>query len=216
MPETLRLFIASHLTGPPDISLSNLTQSLGVQLAADPLASVLRWTPPEQRHLTWQFLGDTPREKVPLLQAALNSATTGKNALTAQWRELSWWPSKHRPQILVALLENNPALQAMAERIAQATATALHPPVEAKPPATIAPLRQSKKGENQHAFKPHITLARLKDKAFRGVVPNLPEIPAEMPDWRIDTVTLFQSELHATGAIHTPILTVQLPTPPVE
>ena len=201
MPKSLRLFIASPLDSAATAPMLALIQPLRMHLEQLPQPPNLRWIQSEQWHLTWHFLGQTPEESVPELQAGLSEVLAGKAALTARWEKLCWWPSRHRPQILVAQLQSTPEIQAVYEAMLP-----ILPQANTKHPESTA------KAPSRKPFNPHITLARFKGRgaAHRIPLPSLPELSTEKPPWVMDTVSLFSSELKASGAIHTPLHTVKL------
>jgi len=216
MPENVRLFIASSLPEPVSSPVVEFTRQVKSQLANEPHAPHPRWIPPENWHLTWQFLGQTPVEQLPSLKIALESALARQKALTTHWRELAWWPSRRRAQIMVGLLQDSPALQALSLSINQATTQAIAQTETATSgqSADQEGCNLTRAQKKQKPFNPHITIARLKERNYRGPVPELPPMPSDLPSWRIVEVTLFKSELQASGAIHTPIHTVYLPISP--
>lgn len=194
----------------------NLIQSLQQQCKSESHSNTLRWIPPEHWHLTWAFLGDTPADQIPALQENLNRILTNQRSITTAWEQLSWWPSPSRPQILVGQLTPTPELITTAQAIRDAMSQLL--------PTT------SEKNKKSKSFKPHITLARAKtfrnrnkrssihmpeQQSFRLKAPLLPAPPAEFPDWQIEGITLFRSELHSAGAVHTALYTVPFNPEPV-
>jgi|GEM_PF-321636 len=216
MSEHHRLFIASTISDTYAVPMLNLLQSLQQQWKSASLPNTLRWIPPEHWHLTWAFLGDTPADKIPALQENLNQILTDQSVITTAWEQLSWWPSSSRPQILVGQLTPTPELITTAQAIQEAMNRLL--------PTTSEKNRKSK------SFKPHITLARAKtsrnrnrrssvpipeQQSFKYKAPLLPAPPAEFPDWQIEGITLFRSELHSAGAVHTALYTVPFNPEPV-
>jgi 2'-5' RNA ligase len=75
--EKLRLFLAIPM---PETVRNEIT---GVQRELRRLVShdAIRWTKPEQFHLTLRFLGDVPAERVAALQEAVNSVCRASPAL---------------------------------------------------------------------------------------------------------------------------------------
>ena len=88
----------------------------------------------------------------------------------------------------------------------------------------------SEKNKKSKSFKPHITLARAKtfrnrnkhsslhmpeQRSVEHKAPLLPAPPLEFPDWQIEGITLFRSELHSAGAVHTALYTVPFNPEPV-
>ncbi len=145
-----------------------------------------RWTPPAQYHLTLAFLGEVEPERTAAITEALEQVAGAPLELRLQG--LNVFPSRRRPRVLVAGVERAEAL------------TALHARVEAAMEALgFAP-------ENR-AFRPHVTVARLK-------APPLAELRAYLrrrqdlghqdlkAAWRADRFHLYESVLRPEGAVH--------------
>jgi 2'-5' RNA ligase len=190
-----RLFIALPLPEP-------LRQAiLPWQRAAQRLLPEgLRWTPPEQWHLTLRFLGDVDPEEVPLLTEALQTACAGQRILRLSFEGCGCFPSPDRPRVLwLGLAGELAALETFQSRVQQLTA--------------------SWGQREDRPFRAHLTLARIREaspaarQGLARVLPRLP-VPPALP-WTADRVVLFRSELHPQGAIHTPLHEcVLMPAPP--
>ena len=214
MSEHQRLFIASTMNGDAATSMVELTRSLRQQWQNTPFSTTVRWIPVEHWHLTWAFLGDTPTEKISVIAESLNRILRQQPSMLTHWEHLSWWPSPKRAQILVGQLAPTPALLTTAQAIREISSQ-LFPPT-------------SEKNKKSRSFKPHITLARIKTSHSRNMpssshrsepkpaaqtqqkAPFLPPIPLTFPSWQIENITLFQSQLCATGATHSALYTVPL------
>lgn len=204
MTQPLRLFIASHISKESAKPLIAVTDSLSAAAQKLPSANLIRWTLPAQWHLTWHFMGNTPQEQVPEIQQTLDTALVNQPAFSATWQELRWWPSRNRTQVLVCQFEAIPRFQAIYEAVGQGLQSCSFAEETAKGKPFNKPFKR---------FKPHITLARINSR-IRGhqrlALPTLPELSAHSPPWRIDAITLYSSHLTSTGAIHTPLYSVQL------
>ncbi len=135
--KTLRLFIALPLPAPLRDELAALS------LAAP--AEGLRWTKPENLHVTLLFLGSVPESEVPVLITRLSEVNDIAPFLL-QCSSVKAISRRGSTSMLWAAFEPSPSFTRLAEKVAEATR---HPPDK-------APL-------------PHSTLARAK-REFRGKI----------------------------------------------
>lgn len=76
------------------------------RLVADTIADLrqeewpVRWTDPDNAHLTLHFLGDTPPEVAELLRLALGEAITSHDAFDLRTADLGVFPAMKRPRVL--------------------------------------------------------------------------------------------------------------------
>lgn len=132
----LRLFVGIAIA--PAV-LRNLARVLD-QLR--PLAR-LNWTPPENLHITLKFIGAWPEERLAGLRAALEHIPFGRTVEIAI-AGFGWFPNPHYPHSFFAGVQSAPALAELAGRIDE----------------VLLPLGIRKEAR---PFKPHLTLARIKD-----------------------------------------------------
>ncbi len=120
----------------------------------------IKWSPPANLHITTRFIGEWPEERLPDLLAALNRIPR-RPPIPIQIRNLGFFPNPHSPRIFWAGVEAPPELAALAAETDQALdALGLKP--EGRP------------------FRPHLTLARIKDpvplQKLRETIAALPSI----------------------------------------
>jgi 2'-5' RNA ligase len=131
----MRLFTAIDLP-------EEMREKLGAYLARlRPLAK-LRWTEPENLHITTKFIGEWPEQRLAEMKDSLRDVLPNEPTRISV-RGLGWFPDVHRPHVFWAGVEADQALT----RLAQATdlaVAALGVPVEIRP------------------YSPHLTLARVK------------------------------------------------------
>ncbi len=152
---------------------------LGAALAAVRAeADGVRWMRPEQLHLTLAFLGVVEEDRATATAKALRRVEAAPVALEPD--RLAVFPNRRRPRALVATLRDEPALLDLHQRVNAALATVGFAP-EMRP------------------FRPHLTLARLRDpdrtalgKALRR---PLPRLTATITEFR-----LVESERHPEGS----------------
>jgi len=146
----MRLFTAIEI---PDEVRSALRAVLAY---LRPLAN-LRWSPVENLHITTKFIGEWPEARVAELRSALRQVAMAPIEIAI--RGLGWFPNQKRPRVFYAGVESPPELGALAVATERALAS-IGVPVEDRP------------------YRPHLTLARVKDtaplNALNNAIANLP------------------------------------------
>lgn len=146
----MRLFTAIDIPPPVRSRLSALLDLLRP-------AAKLRWSPVENLHVTTKFIGEWPDQRLGEMHDALATvATPAAACLTV--RGLAWLPHPHRPRVFWVGVEDGGQLNTLAQATGLAV-TRLGVPAEDRP------------------YRPHLTLARLKDRtgieAVRQLVAGL-------------------------------------------
>jgi RNA 2',3'-cyclic 3'-phosphodiesterase len=98
MSDILRLFIALPLPNKVKEVLQTQQDSLKLHLLEHD--KNIRWTTPEQWHLTLAFLGATNRERLPQIQGAMERAAKPVEAFALETTFLGAFPSSRRPSVL--------------------------------------------------------------------------------------------------------------------
>ena len=175
---TERLFLAVD----PSPAQREAVTELQATLRRDrDVARALRWSPPEQVHVTLAFLGDVPREHraAVVRAAAFAAARTSPFA----WRpsRLDGFPSARRARVAWLGLETGDAeMIALRRTVVAALAD------EGVPPG------------DPRAFTPHLTIAR----ARRGRAVTLPRIEVSVPTATAGHLRVIRSVLGSGGARH--------------
>lgn len=186
MAETLRLFVATVLPATILESLAAIQQ----RLRADTPHGVVRWVDPRGVHLTLKFLGDVPADQQPELEQALNEAAGDRQPFNLVLSELGCFPSVRRPRVVwVGLAGELPQMHALRDEV-ERTISPLGYPTEDRP------------------FSPHLTLGRVRREASASQASLLggQVIRSQQMDtraWRVESVSLMQSELSPGGATYT-------------
>ncbi len=148
----------------------------------------VRWTAPQNLHLTLHFLGDVEGKRIPVLKQILNRIPPHKTAETLRFTNIGAFPDLSAPRILWLGIEKNPALLAAQKRLAEDLA--------------LNGFEFDKK-----RFRAHLTLGRVKEggsvtaeqtdqlKNRIGCAPICPSL--------FDRVTLFESLLRPGGPVYT-------------
>ena len=94
----LRLFIA--VTVPPDVRLE-IGRVQG-RLKRDSPPGAVRWTPPDQFHVTLKFLGDVPAEQLAALEKSAAMVCAGFPALRLSSGGIGFFPGSRKPRVIWA------------------------------------------------------------------------------------------------------------------
>jgi 2'-5' RNA ligase len=186
--EPLRLFFALPLAVEVKAALGELQAVMRRRAERSSLS--LRWTDPEQLHVTLKFLGYAPAERVSELAAALERATVGRTPILTCCTQLVAFGSPRRARVLAARLED-----------ADATIAALFNALELE----LAALGFAR---DERVFRPHVTLARLKRPVDVRELLRAAEVTPR--DVRIDEVVLFRAHLGPEGSRYESVAKSQL------
>ena len=144
------------------------------------------WVRPEGQHLTFAFLGEQPESLVDALSEPLTTALAGLPRFDAQLHGCGFFPNIRRARVGWIGLRPEQAFARVAHAVREV--------VTAKGVVLDG-------GE----FKPHLTLMRMRE----GWPPASIDLfcrslrDVQSPPFVVDQVTLFSSQLHPKGAIHT-------------
>ncbi len=188
----LRLFVALELPPAARAALAGFQAEL--KQAVGPAARDVKWVDPLSVHLTLQFLGAVPEERLAELEAALRAAASGARPLELKLSGSGAFPSPSRPRVLWAGVAGDlEPLGALVKDLGARLAPLGYPPEE-------------------RPFSPHLTLGRARDpRGARGLAPALTGVPPLAGDpWRCEEATLFRSHLSRSGARYEPISRARL------
>ena len=176
----MRLFTAV------DPSLEVIESLRDLLLRLQPTAR-LRWSRPENLHLTLKFIGEWPEEKIPALLEALGSVPAPA-ALEMNLSGLGFFPNPRSPRVFWVGVQAPPELAELAVNIDRMLE-----------PLGIAP--------EKRAYSPHLTLARIQERTplerLRREIESLPSV--EFGSFTVDRFYLYQSRLSPGGSIYTRI-----------
>lgn len=191
MSDILRLFIALPLPEEVKAILQTQQDHLKAQLADH--EQHIRWILPEQWHLTLAFLGATNTERLPHIQNAMERTVKPLEPFTLRSTTLGAFPSLRRPSVVWLGVDGNIArLQTLQSRLSEALSGML--------------------GPDDKPFKPHLTLARLKQFGLgKQVTEAFAASSVTNHTWSVSELCLYQSILKSTGAQYNVIHTVKLP-----
>lgn len=176
-----RLFVALEPSEPVRRRIAAAAAAL--RRAAGAAASDVRWVAEENVHLTIQFLGAVPEERVAAVERAVAEAAAAARPLSLEVRGAGGFPNARRPRVVwLGLAGDVPALTALAADLGRRLAPLGFAP-EARP------------------FSAHLTLGRARDP--RGAPGLGGALAAAAQDdgvaWRAAELVLFESHLSPRG-----------------
>ena len=178
----LRLFAALDPSGPVREQIAD--RQAVVRRAAGHLADLVRWTPVDRLHVTLQFLGAVPEERVPSIRAAMEAAAAASRPLALEVIGAGGFPGPGRPRVVwLGVRDDEGRLVALAADLADRLA-ALGFPRTGRP------------------LSPHFTLGRARDgrgpPGLGGAIAAAAVAPGIR--WPATELCLFRSHLSSAGA----------------
>lgn len=177
-----RLFLAFRLSAPVKQQVLTIQKQLRTSISG------LRWTPPENLHVTQTFLGGVPEEDVGFLRQIIQEVVEGHPPIKLQVTGIEVFPSVRHPHVLTLQLEaeDAAAYRRLQKEVGQAVRDRA---VKAAPPKP-----------------PHLTLARFPQKispdGLKGL--DLTKVSLEVDPWTNETLELIESELTSQGSVYSP------------
>lgn len=191
-PETVRAFVAVPLDDAVREAVGRLVEQLRKALPGP----ALRWSRPDQIHLTLRFFGDIGADSVASVRAAVERGCRGVGPITLRAANLGAFPDSRNPRVLwVDVGGQTSALRCLQEQIQRETAGFGEPP-------------------EPRAFAPHLTLARVKNASGaerRNIAEQLRRFgPVQLGAWTVDRAELMRSELSPSGSRYTVLASIPL------
>ncbi|MGD9117173.1 MAG: RNA 2',3'-cyclic phosphodiesterase [Dehalococcoidia bacterium] len=181
--EEVRCFIAIEL---PDKIKGGL-RALQAQLkAASPAPA--KWVEPENIHLTLKFLGNVAAGRIDEIAKAMTEAVKGTAPFSLEVKELGVFPNPRRVQIVWVGVSGEVERLGRLQQLIESGLAKLG----------FAP--------EKRRFAPHLTLARLRDRATPQERERLGQLVAETEfvggSFSVDSVKLMKSQLTREGPIY--------------
>jgi 2'-5' RNA ligase len=200
-PGERRLFIAVPLGDAARLAVADLMTGLGAPpdggRSPDPAAppsARLRWVRSANLHLTLRFLGATPADSIPALEAALDRAARAVAPFEARLSGAGAFPSPARPRAVFLRVDAGAArLAALADRLTAELAAGGWPPAD-------------------RPFEAHLTLARSDGVPGAPAAVEALAAAAVALDaaWKVDRIVLFESLLGGGPARYVPLQSARL------
>ena len=190
--EQVRSFIAIEL---PDELKVGLAQ-LEAQLKLSKRPSV-KWVDPYSIHLTLKFLGNIATDMISEITRAMEETTQGIAPFHLEVKGLGAFPNLRRVQVVWV------GISGEIDRLGQ-----LQHHIE----SNLAPLGFS---AESRPFTPHLTLARLRDRALPSERQGFGQLIAStrfeaVYTIKVDSINLMKSQLTREGAIYSRLSSVEL------
>lgn len=183
----LRLFVA--LEPPEPVRRRLAAAQAALRGLAGRHADGVRWVDPARMHLTLQFLGAVPEERVAAVREAVASAAAACRPLRLEVRGAGAFPSARRARVVFGALGGDvDGLGALAGALSHALGPVGFP------------------GESR-PFTPHLTYGRARDgrgaTGLGGAIAGAAS--AEGVPWHAEEVVLFRSHLGPGEVRHEPL-----------
>ena len=144
----------------------------------------IRWLPPEDYHITLLFFGPVDEGRISLIRDAMDASAPLYKPFVLKTAGASQFPRRGAPRVYVESLEGSDGRLVSLQNL----------------------LRRNLESDfilEKRKFLPHITTARLK-KSFG----DLPPYRGEAIEFNLDRMVLFESRLHPSGAVYSPLYEV--------
>ena len=188
----LRAFIAVEI--PTGIHQAIEKQASPIRAALN--ASLVRWVPAENIHLTLKFLGDVSPANVELLEQMLSVEVSQHRAFEIGFGGLGAFPNPKRPRVIWIGIQAPAGLEALQHGIEAATATLGYP-------------------DEQRPFSPHLTIGRVKQNLSTSGMQQIRTALegskiGSLGTTRVSAVQFFKSDLKPNGAVYTRLFSAPL------
>jgi len=183
-----RLFI-----GIPVVSEKAVGQVQAWRTEPELEGTVLKWTKPENWHLTLIFLGNTPESLIDQLQNLIVESFAEVSAFQTRISGIGVFPNTHNPKVLWLGVENIQPLMPGYNRLTEL-------------------LRQNDFSSDNKPLKPHLTLARIRNSYHNNSIESMIEKyqNADFGSVIIQRVVLFESILTPEGPVYKPLFVKKL------
>jgi len=193
--EQVRSFIAIEL---PDELKQGLTQ-LEAQLKMGKQPWV-KWVNPYSIHLTLKFLGSIAVDRISEITKAMEEAVQGISPFHLEVKDLGVFPNLRRVQVIWVGISGEVDKLSQLQQHLESNLARLGFAPESRP------------------FTPHLTLARLRDRASLDERQRLGQLIASTMfeaayTIKVDAINLMRSQLTREGAIYSRIGSVKLKKP---
>ncbi|MFC2001642.1 RNA 2',3'-cyclic phosphodiesterase [Chloroflexota bacterium] len=193
--EQIRSFIAIELPNEVKSALTRLQTQL--KLGNPPS---IKWVDPNSIHLTLKFLGNIGIDKIDEITRTIETATQGASPFHLEVKDLGVFPNLKRVQVAWV------GISGEVERLGH---------LQQRLESSLAPLGFT---PESRPFTPHMTLARLRDRASPDERQNFGQLIAgtrfeAVYSFNADAINLMRSQLTREGAIYSRISSIKLKKP---
>ena len=179
-----RSFIAIPLTSAAQQQITQLQQRL------KPLLAEVKFSRPENLHLTLCFLGEQTQEQLAEIGQTMLSIGRMKKDFNVELKGLGFFPQRQPPRVLWLGVEPEQQLISLRETL-------------------VNHLGNLAVAADKRTYRPHLTLGRFA-RAAQDPQSLCPFLSQSCGSLKIDRMVLYTSELAAQGAIHRPLTVAPL------
>jgi 2'-5' RNA ligase len=191
----MRLFLAAE----PDAAVRELLAEriAALKREAGESARAFRWTTMANLHVTLHFLGEVDATRLPALETALTPPLRTASFL-ASIGEVGTFPERGAPRVIwIGVGDGAPEMREVHAELGERL-RALGFEVDPRP------------------FTPHFTVGRARERGTRGARLAFRQgaSAGSTASWRVEQVTLFQSDMSSAPPTYVSLATTPLSTPP--
>ena len=188
LPHVIRIFFAIDL---PEHTKTRLGSYIGT-LKKKSRTNGIRWTKPENLHITLQFLAEVQSEHLPtLIQNVRSRLEKATHSTTLTFGSLHLFPNPYRPRVIVLDVVPQEELTVLSGLIGEGI-KASHYEVESRP------------------FRAHLTLGRIKQPHGMNLRFLDDNQPIGLEQINVNEVILFRSEPQPEGSQYTVVETLKI------
>lgn len=189
----MRTFIALPINQTVKANIEALLQAFKAQVNV----KSIRWVPSENLHLTLNFLGEIPAEKIEIIKTTLIEIASAHKPFTSNFSHCGVFPDLKHPRILWIGFDQTGILKQIQKNLEEQLAPLGFPP-------------------EKRAFSPHLTLARISGYASPAEVANIGDFMATINGFepipcQFSEIVFFKSVLLPAGAQYTRLQTAPFP-----
>ncbi len=159
-----------------------------IRKTADHKDISLKWTPPTNYHVTLVFLGNTPEEQIPQIEAKMKEVAQKHAPFSLKIRDIGAFPTLNQARVIYIGVQRSQAILDLQTDLEQA----------------LLP-----NAEPDHEYRPHLTLARLRNpKSCRDLLSPFEHV--DLGKQSVMSICLFNSVLSHGYPIYERISEVEL------
>jgi RNA 2',3'-cyclic 3'-phosphodiesterase len=148
----------------------------------------IKWTETENFHITIAFLGETEEDKVKAVSNMLKEVSEGSGAFEMLIKGAGVFKNFNDPRVLWTTIEPSGKLNGLFESV-------------------MPGLRRIGINQEERAFRPHLTLGRIKSindkERFKALIEKYMNI--ELQKQQVNEVILYESVLFQSGPVYKPL-----------
>lgn len=182
---SVRAFLAAPIPPQVKAAIGQLQKRLGTQ------SPDIRWTKPDNLHLTMHFFGDVSEETLEKIRVSMLSVKGCQRPFQVDIKGLGAFPSLQRPRVVWLGLAPTTRLRQLHHDIQQSLQD-----------VGITP--------ETRAYSPHLTIGRVRKEAVDLSEQSVTLSDTTMGHLLIDRMVLYESRLRPGGARHIPLSEVTL------